>query len=88
MNRRITVVDRAFFDIEHALKEPKQQAKASADTCGLGNSSGDETNRFSDGRCLMKSASKHTTSVNWKTAQQKAALTAKWAVTMTKVRIR
>jgi len=32
---------------------------------------------------LMKSASKHTTSVNWKAAQQKAALTAKWAVTMT-----
>jgi len=31
----------------------------------------------------MKSASKHTTSVNWKAAQQKAALTAKWAVTMT-----
>jgi hypothetical protein len=26
--------------------------------------------------------------VNWKEAQQKAALTAKWAVTMTKVRIR
>lgn len=29
-----------------------------------------------------------TTSVNWKEAQQKAARTARWAVTMTKVRIR
>ena len=28
------------------------------------------------------------TSVNWQKAQQKAALTARWAVTMTKVRIR
>ena len=27
-------------------------------------------------------------SVNWKNAQQKAALTARWAITMVKVRIR
>src|SRR5947207_12097734 len=32
--------------------------------------------------------SSRSMSVNWKEAQQKAALTARWAVTMTKVRIR
>jgi hypothetical protein len=36
----------------------------------------------------MKSASAHTTPVNWKEAQQKAERTARWAVTMAKVRIR